>query len=353
MNILLQLLALVILLVTGVSCSQPDSETSLQLLAAGRQPQLAVDNQGVVRVVFGLNDQIFCATSTDQGKTFSQPQLVDTLKGLYLGMSMGPQLASSANYSLVTAIDKKGNIHSYRLEHNSTKWRKVAAVNDIPGSVPESLMSVAADKADTFYAVWLDVRNTKQNKVVFASLAANAPEWSKNKVVYASPDSTVCECCKPSIAARGKQVTLMFRNWLNGSRDFYVTSSENNGQSFSPARKVGTGTWRLEGCPMDGGGIVLDNQNKLHTAWQREGNIYYARPGQQEVAIGKGRNCRISGTTQLVIAWQDEQNLKVHYLGSGKQETIGQGSYIETAEMPDKKTLCVWEKDKKIYFRKL
>lgn len=355
----LQLLSLVLLLFLSISCSNTSSETATKtgitdtLLGAGRQPQIAVDTKGITRVVYGLEDNIYCATSTDNGETFSEPVLVGQLKGMYLGMSMGPQIASSANYTVVTAIDKQGNIHTYSLDHKTDKWVKAAGVNDVPASVPEGLMSIAAGENDTFYAVWLDVRKNKQNKIVFASTTGKADAWSENKVVYESPDSTVCECCKPSIAVEGKQVILMFRNWIEGSRDFYLTRSINNGKEFSQPQKLGNGTWKLVGCPMDGGGVLLDNKKVIYTAWQREGKIYYAQPDQQEVQIGKGRNCRISGKTNPVIAWKDESDLRVKFLNSETEAVVGKGSYIETAEMPDTKTLCVWEDENKIRFRKI
>lgn len=329
------------------------THTSESFLAAGRQPQVAVDPKGVARLVFGLKDTIYYTTSTDNGDTFSKPVAVGQINGLYLGMSMGPQIASSANYSIVTAIDKKGDIHSFTLDHSTGNWTKAAGVNDIPGSVPEGLMSIDADKNDNFYAVWLDVRDGKQNKILFASTTGGAKEWTDNRIIYESPDKTVCECCKPSIEVKGSQITLMFRNWLNGSRDFYYTTSTNRGQEFSQPQKLGTGTWKLEGCPMDGGGIIVDDKNEIHTVWQREGKIFYAQPGKQEVQIGEGRNCRISGTSAPVIAWKDGSELKVKFLHSQKDTIIGAGSYIETADLADQKTLYVWENEGKIHFGKI
>ena len=84
---------------------------------------------------------------------------------MHLGMSRGPQLASSANYSIITAMDKAGDIHWFRLNHSSKEWKDMGTVNDLKGSSPEGLMSIAADKKDNFYAVWLDTRNGNRNQV--------------------------------------------------------------------------------------------------------------------------------------------------------------------------------------------
>ncbi|WP_239020955.1 sialidase family protein [Pontibacter arcticus] len=354
MRTVLQRFILSILAAFCLTVAVADPIAAPTLLAAGRQPQVATDIAGTIRIVYGQSENIYCATSTDNGHTFSEPVLVAHLSGLYLGMSMGPQIASSALYSVVTAIDKGGNIHSYSLQHKTNKWTKAATVNNVTGSAPEGLMSLAADEKDTFYAVWLDVRDTKQNKIVLASASKNAASWSDNKVVYQSPDETVCECCKPSITVQGKQVTLMFRNWIDGSRDFYLTTSKDGGKTFSKAQKLGKGTWQLKGCPMDGGGLTIDQHNKIQTVWQRDGKIYHVTPGATETEIGQGRNCRLSGTKNPVIAWRDNNKmLKVKFLNTGKETTLGKGSYIETVELADKATLCVWENEDKIYFRKL
>ena len=206
-------------------------------LASGEQPQITVDTKGMVRLVYGDKDNIYFSTSTDKGKTFDSPALVGQVTDMHLGMTRGPQLATSKDYSLVTAMDKKGNIHAYRQTHKTGKWEKISNVNDVEDSAPEGLMNISADENNTFYAVWLDLREDRKNTICFASLKDN--KWSLNKFAYKSPESHVCECCKPSIVAKGKTVSIMFRNWLKGSRDLYLITSSNGGQSFSDAQKLG------------------------------------------------------------------------------------------------------------------
>ncbi len=96
---------IICLLMTSLADVKPNT------ISQGEQPQIAIDSQGIVRVVFGQQNKIFCSTSGDKGVTFSRPVLVASLPGMHLGMSRGPQLASSATYSVITAQDKSGNIH--------------------------------------------------------------------------------------------------------------------------------------------------------------------------------------------------------------------------------------------------
>lgn len=330
------------------------SDVTNNVISEGNQPQISTDGKGVIRVVFGRRDEIYCATSNDKGVTFSKPVLVARMPQMHLGMSRGPQLASSANYSIITAMDKSGNIHWFKLNHSLMKWKNMGTINDLKGSAPEGLMSIAADKRDNFYAVWLDIRTGRHNQIYFSSVSGTASHWSKNLLAYCSPDEHVCECCKPNIAVQGPEVAIMFRNWLNGSRDLYLIKSLNGGASFTEAQKLGVDTWKLNGCPMDGGGITIDGSNVIRTAWQRKGMVYYCQPGYPETYIGKGRNCSISGTgDNTILTFQSNDTVKVMKLKNKDAVTIGNGSFLKSAILPDNKILCVWEQDNKIKFKKI
>jgi len=114
-----------------------------RILASGEQPQITIDSKDLIRIIYGDKGKIFYATSNNKGETFSKPVLVAEVAEMHLGMSRGPQLASSKDYSMVTAMDKKGNIHSFRLSHKTNKWEKLSRVNDTDGSAPEGLMSIS------------------------------------------------------------------------------------------------------------------------------------------------------------------------------------------------------------------
>lgn len=314
-------------------------------ISKGQQPQIGVDNAGVIRVVFGRQDSIFCSTSSDQGNSFSKPTLVGVVAKMHLGMARGPQLACSSRYSIVTAMDKDGNIHCFMLNNaGNGKWQYQGLVNDIKASAPEGLMNIACDNNDNFYAVWLDTRLNKTNNVFFSSLPGNHKQWLKNALVYRSPDEHVCECCRPTIAVNGANVAIMFRNWLNGSRDLYLTTSADKGRTFGHATKLGSDTWKMNSCTMDGGGLDFNSDNTINTTWQRKGVVYYCRPGQNEKELGKGRDCSIStDKKQILVAMGSAGELKYKNVVTDKETYVSKGSYLKLAILPDSKVLCVWE----------
>ena len=336
-----QLSLIVFIFIVFVNPALPQSKVGM-----GEQPQITVDSRETVRLVYGHAGKIYFSTSTDKGRTFSEPNVIGEVNEMHLGMTRGPQLATSKDYSVVTAMDKKGNIHAFRLTHRSGRWEKIGNVNDVDGSAPEGLMAVAADDSNNFYAVWLDVREGRKNNICFTTLNGRSG-WSQNRFVYKSPEGSVCECCKPSIAVKDKTVSIMFRNWLKGSRDLYVITSSDGGKDFSPAKKLGLGTWPLKGCPMDGGGLSIDPANRIHTAWQRAGVVYYARPGGPEEKLGDGRNVGMNGQ---LVTWDNGSVMMLKRV-NGDAKEIGEGTALKVHEFPDTSVLAVWEKDKTIVLK--
>lgn len=341
-----------ILLTLFVSCINISVAQQNKVLS-GQQPQLSINNSGIIRMVYGEDDKIYCASSTDNGQSFPDIQLVATVKDMHLGMSRGPQLASSKNYSMIAAIDKKGSVHIFKLSHATGKWLPTSLANDVANSAPEGLMNIAADNNDNFYAVWLDIRADKNNKICFAKTTSQGRTWTKNKMAYISPDKTVCECCKPSIAVKGSKVFIQFRNWLNGSRDLYLLSSDNGGNTFNHPVKLGNGTWKLKGCPMDGGGLIVNEKDEVTTVWRRNDKIYYSKPGEPEIEIATGRNCSISNPRQPLITWQEGENLKIKDVIKNDVLEAGKGAFIKAVRTKDNKIFCAWETDGNIAFARM
>ena len=318
----------------------------------GQQPNVAIDSRGVIRLAYGDGEKIYCITSSTNGASFSEPVLVGQITGMHLGHTRGPQIASSKNYSLITAIDKAGNIHAYKLNHSSKRWSKSSNPNDKSGTVDEGLMALTADNEDNFYAVWLDVRTDKKNNIFFSSINGKSAKWSKNLMVYKSPDEHVCECCKPTIAYNNNRLVIGFRNWLMGARDIYYTVSTDKGKTFKSPKKSGTGTWRLNSCPMDGGGIAINKTGITSAAWRRNNDVYFWSENQPEKRIGTGRDVSMTQSKgKTLITWQDNNIIKVRDLSKETASEIGTGISPRIYLLANGKAMCVWEEDKVVRYK--
>ena len=246
-------------------------------------------------------------SSRDAGKTFTAPVRVGGGPVIPLNRHRGPRIAISGNAIIITAVAGKtlstaqhahglpsdGDLIVWRSTDRGVTWSKGAVINDVPGAPTEGLHTIAADAHGNLFAAWLDPRGGKGTKLYGARSSDGGVTWSKNIAIYASPDGSICECCHPSAAfdADG-QILVMFRNWLGGSRDLYLTRSR-DGVNFSKPERLGTGTWQLNACPMDGGGLVVVG-GRIVSAWRREHDIYLASPGEKEVDLGSGVDVSIA-----------------------------------------------------------
>ena len=141
----------------------------------------------------------------------------------------------------------------------------------------------------------------------------------------------------------------MFRNWLNGNRDLYLIESSDGGKSFGQAQKLGKGSWKLNGCPMDGGGLAINKNGIPETVWRREGKIYAAIPGMPEKEIGEGRSCSIEIiNNKNIYAWTENGNVIIMKPG-GIKINLGKGSLPLVKALNNENVICVWENENQIH----
>src|SRR6266542_4335057 len=126
-------------------------------------PFVTKDAKGAVYMVFAKGNKLEYTISNNNGISFSSPVLVDTVNDLFGVTGRGPKIISTPNTLTILALNKAGNIYSYTKDAKG-KW-------------------VSADGGKT---------------------------WSKNKIIYQSPDGSVCECCKPSVAFGENGINVMF-----------------------------------------------------------------------------------------------------------------------------------------------
>ena len=329
-----------------MSCQQtarPSGES--KRIGIGQMPNMVTDPSGKVHLAFGKGDSILYTFSID-GLSFAAPMLVATLPELAASHTRGPQIAFTDFGITITACTSKGDIFSFYKE-NDGNWTPGTRVNDTDTTAKENLMALGGHGKKMF-AVWLDLRDG-HNKIFGSSSKDGGKTWERNVLVYASPDTTVCECCKPSVLVTNGSVHVMFRNWLNGNRDLYLINSSDGGIRFTNLQKLGNESWQLDGCPMDGGALALNKDQVIQTVWRRKGKIYECESGKPEIEIGEGRGCTLTTVNnQNVYAWVDKGEV-VCITPERKKRNLGKGHSVAIQQISDKRVLCVWEKEGNIY----
>lgn len=332
--------------------------------APAREPQMAV-NGSQVALAFGARNAIYFSISRDSGRTFSEPVRVAEAGVIPLTRHRGPRIVFAGDSIVITAVAGKtlaggphahglpsdGDLMAWRSTDGGKKWSKGVSVNDAPGAPTEGLHALASDGASYLFAAWLDHRGGKGTRLYGAQSRDGGVTWSKNVLVYESPEGTICECCHPSLAidAQG-EILVMWRNWMAGSRDMYLLRSR-DGVNFSSPERLGTGTWQLNACPMDGGGIAIAD-GRVVTVWRREHDIFLYSPGAPEKRIGTGVDVALTaGKNGVYAIWSTPAGIQAVIPGSAEPISVApKGSFPSIVALADG-ALAAWEDEGQLSFR--
>jgi len=277
--------------------------------AVFRQPQIASDGDRL-GVVAGSGNDIYYAFSTNDGQTFSRPVRIETKGQLSLGRHRGPRITYATGNVVVSAVVGKkgkgldGDLMAWRSKDNGKTWLDPVRVNDVPGSAREGLHGMASGNG-WVVAVWLDLR-TKGTRLYGSKSENGGANWSPNFLIYESPDGSICECCHPNvIVGPGGAIFVMWRNSLAGNRDLYMMVSRDGAKTWEIPVKFGKESWKLNGCPIDGGSFTVTGTDRVFSAWRREKSVYVATTAGKESPLGEGKDPAIAAgfNDDLVAVW--------------------------------------------------
>jgi len=324
--------------------------------APAREPQLAA-NGSTVALAFGAGNAIYFSASHDAGRTFSTPVKVEQAKIVPLTRHRGPRIVMFRDTIVISAVTGKtpsleqhahglpsdGDLLVWRSTDGGKNWSQAIRVNDVPGAPTEGLHALAADGKGNLFAAWLDKRSGKGTTLYGARSVDAGATWSKSFLVYQSPDGTICQCCHPSAAfTAGGELLVMWRNWLDGSRDMYLERSR-DGWLFGKPEKLGAGTWKLNGCPMDGGGLAISS-GRVFTAWRRDDTVFLVEPGGRETALGKGKDVAIAaGSKGVYAAWDSAAGIELRAPDASTVKLSKAGGYPAIVALPDGTVVAAWE----------
>ena len=332
--------------------------------APAHEPQM-VTHGSIIMMTFGAGKEIYFSSSSNGGETFSDPVKVAEGAVLPLTRHRGPRIAFTGGAIVITAVTGKtlsegaharglptdGDLIAWRSVDGGKSWSKGIVVNDVPGAPTEGLHALASDGKGNLFAAWLDKRGGKGTKL-YGAHSTDGVHWSRNVLIYDSPEGTICECCHPSAAIDADgQILVMWRNWLGGARDMYLAKSR-DGVTFGKPTKLGEGSWQLNACPMDGGGLVISGR-RIVSAWRRGEQVYLDEPGQPERQLGSGKDIAIAvSRDQLYAIWTSAGGI-VAWAAEKSMELTKSGAYPTLTSLADGGVLAAWEENGAIETRRL
>ena len=310
-------------------------------------------------VAFSSGNSIWLSDSHDNGRSFGSPIEVARVPVLAVGRHRGPHVVISGKTIIVSAVygdtqatgphahglPADGDLVAWRSTDEGHTWSKPIVINDAPGSAREGLHAMAAGATGEIAAAWLDLRSTG-TKLYGAYSVNGGSTWSKNLLIYESPEGTICQCCHPSLVSSGKgQFEVMFRNVVHGTRDMYLTSWHLNGQISNP-KKLGTTSWNINACPMDGGGLGFGGGATV-AAWRIDRTVYLSELGKKEVALGEGKDVALAlSAIGPYVIWSGPTGIEIRRPGRDHNELLDpEGGFPTLASLPNGSVLAAWERD--------
>ena len=340
-----------------------------RVIAEGRQPQAAVDAQGTIWLTYARDNTIWLRSSTDGGETFGPEQKVAKVAAMDVGMRRGPRIAATDSALIVTCIageqarGRDGDLLLWRSTDGGKSWSAPRELNSVRGAAREGLQATAA--AGKYVAVvWLDTRD--KGTTLYGTFSRDGGKtFSPDRMLYASPEGTICECCAPQVAVdeRGR-VAVQFRNALDGNRDMYLMKSTDGGASFSPARQQGEVHWLIHACPMDGGAVAIFG-DEVVTVWRRESQQFVTREAfddtspqpTKESPAGDGENAAIivtQGGPLIAYVARNSIIIRTGAGGDAEQQTEhlterGEDPVVVAMPREESVALVLWESQKQVY----
>lgn len=293
----------------GASSSAAPQVELKRVPEGGIQPQVVVDSQGVVHLIYFKGDpmkgDLFYVKSSDAGQTFSRPIRVNSQSGsaIATGNIRGGQIA----------VGKEGRIHvawngSSQAEPkanststvNNTSPMLYARLND-SGSAFEPQRNiiqnnpgldgggtVAADPKGNVYVTWhapeAGTKGEDNRRVWIARSSDEGQTFTTEKAANADPTGA-CGCCGMGAFADSQgRLYVMYRSaYQVMNRDMYLLTSLNQGTKFTGKL---VSQWKAGQCVMSTTSFHESSAGVLAT-WESEGQVYcgtVAAAGSKKVA---------------------------------------------------------------------
>jgi hypothetical protein len=284
--------------------------TTARVPHQGIQPQVAVDERGVVHLIYfsgeAAGGDVHYVKSMDAGRTFSPPLRVNSVAGsvIAVGNIRGAHLA----------LGKNGRVHVAWMGSKAARTPSgeapmlYARLND-QGTAFEAQRnviqfaygldgggSVAADDKGNVYVAWHAAKPGSKGEENHCIWLTRSRDEGKSFAPEEAPsaDATgACGCCgMRALSDRSGKLYMLYRSARERvNRDSYLLTAGND-----EFRSVNLHPWKIGLCPMSSY-CLADTSGSVIAAWDTDGQVYFAaidpktgEPAAPRAAPGAGGN---------------------------------------------------------------
>lgn len=276
------LLSLIIFGMLYINCNEPLSITEMENPAGNSSSlsRLYTDNTGKLFMswVDQSEEKAKLLYSSFEKNEWSKPELIASSSEWFINWADFPSLIAN-NGSPVAAhwLGKMpGNRYSYNVElagYSDNHFNKSIVPHNDGTASEHGFVSMVPMSDTTFYAIWLDGRNTSghedHNKEdpLSSAMTLRGSLISTSGLILSDDelDPSVCDCCNTSMAKTESGLIAVYRNRTSEEiRDTYFVKQVNG--VWSDPKPVATDNWEIAACPVNGPAVDSDKKN-IAVAW--------------------------------------------------------------------------------------
>lgn len=253
----------------------------------GRVPTSVFGADGELYVVFSQNGHIYLTTSSDRGKHFRSPTIVNRIPELiYDDGENRPKIVLGESEEIYISWTHKtpgrysGDVRFARSLDGGKTFDAPITVNSDRAIISHRFESMSLDKKGRIYLVWIDKRDAakaKKNQQEYAGVSlyfAVSDNFGESFQANRKLVDHSCECCRIAIDQdkSGKVVALWRHVYPGNVRDHAIAylNPETPPIQGMPTRASDDG-WKIDGCPHHGPDLSIDKKDRAHLAWFTQG----------------------------------------------------------------------------------
>ncbi|MFV1884843.1 MAG: hypothetical protein ACMZ7B_10165 [Balneola sp.] len=240
--------------------------------------RLFTDNTGKVFMswVEEKEETTFLYYSEFDGKDWTEPIVISQSEDWFVNWADYPSLIALDGKPVAAHWLKKipGNTYSYNVEiasYSDGKFIEPLVPHTDNTATEHGFVSMIPFTDSTFYAIWLDGRNTAgghgEHGDLSTAMTLRGAELSQsgNILSEAEIDNAICDCCNTSITKTSNGLLAVYRDRTEGEiRDIYVARLTNG--EWDDPKPVYNDEWEIAACPVNGPAVDSYNSS-VAVAW--------------------------------------------------------------------------------------
>lgn len=239
------------------------------------------DPNGTLWLAWVNNNQIYVQSSDGQGKTLSEPVVVNRQpESVIAHDEYRPKVESDGKghvyLTWTMALEKRhtGHIRFSRSIDGGKTFSEPVTVNDNLDVISHRFDSLALGKNGEVFVAWLDARDKEKAK-------ANQQEhkgssiyytWSDNAGKSFYPNQLVaeysCECCRLATAVDQDNLPVIaWRHVFDGEIRDHGLIKFTSWKTPGDIRRMSDEQWHIDACPHHGPGLSIAEDGSYHAVW--------------------------------------------------------------------------------------